>query len=296
MPVLTGVTVKGSKAIRLLASCALQQPAALRPFMREFIKLLLIACGTRRNNVGDIIAPPSRKRDHMVSVPYKTLLGMALSAVIAAVTLAFNLFLELLRGKRLSTTNLSSATFMVDCLPDCLAALAPEVRFSDLSATLRLAILDSVDGSPFFMILVPLSSMYPLFFPVALIVPRVIAASFFFMLLLPFRISHTALFFMILMPLFIFCACACFALISVCCSVLVEESQRVNLSTDAALFALRAVERYTGIHDKACSLSSRLRMFAASLGHHIYASFYHTSASKATLCSFYCPASNFLEA
>lgn len=300
MPILTGVQTqkcRGRLSHYPCISALLQQPASLNPFVWKFIVLLLIASRTSGNNIGNVVAAIPRKRDHMICVPHKILLGMLFMAIITSVPLTLQLLQELLSGERVASIVTSNTALVIDCLPNGFSMFTLLIGFSHLFAMLGSIVLSVIFRSLFFVLMIILLSKCSLIFSEFLITLRIVSEPFFLMLLLPLSIIFTFFFSMFLMPLLISCACACLAFASKLLPVFVEKSQGENLSTDSALFALRGVKGYTGIHGRRSFLSSRLRMFAASLGHHIITpAFYHKRASKAILYPFYCPTSNFLEA
>lgn len=77
-----------------------QQAPTFGPLMRQFIVLFEVAHRASSNNIVNRIAATSGKRDHMVRMPYRFCLRLALAAIVTFVFLPSNLLLKLLRCKR----------------------------------------------------------------------------------------------------------------------------------------------------------------------------------------------------
>lgn len=278
MPVITGV---------------LQQSAPLRPFVRQFVELLLVAGGTSGNDIGNVIASPSRKGNYMLSMPFRRLLA----AIVATVTLALNLFLELVSSKRRVAIQFGNTSLVVYRFPDRFSAFAMSVCLAGLFTLFRAIVLSAICPTLFWMFLIPSQRRRPPIFSVALVVLVVVFQPLVFVLLLPLNIILVPVFFVLLVPRLIESARTGFAFaFELVSAALIEERQGQNLSTQAAGFAWGKIGRYTGIHDKAPILVVTPSEVTASRGQLMYTSSYHNSASKATSRLFSRPISSFLEA
>lgn len=298
MPVYTaGVRNRASEVIRhpsLLYD--LQQPTTFRPFVRQFIKLALVTGRAGGDNVGDIVTPSSRKRYDVISMPYKTLFDMLLLAVITPMTLAFHLLLKLIRGEGFGTTKYSSATPVINRLSDGFSMPTPLIFLSPFPAMLGI-INSRVTLSAFFniFVIIPFSMRF-LLFSMILVVLSMIRAPFLFVFFFPLSTILAALFLMLLIIQFVSLTSTCFAVISSSIVRLVKTGKRKDTSTHTALFALRGVKGYTIVHGRSSFLSSRLRMFAASLSHHIYIPILPYNSLQCKFTPLFCPTATFLEA
>lgn len=308
----TGVQGKEPNYFRFSISLVLQQSSALFPFMRKFISLLLIACRASTNDVRDIIAPFSRKRDNMISVPYKIFLGILLLAIIAPMMLALNLFLELFSGKRTGGISFASASLM------CLRYMQFSVLICMIVSKMAFffifeMVLSILCSFSIFLVFMSLMILYPFtsFFLLMLIIVTSSACVFtyptcilkairaFFRIakarsrenLLAFRASlisiRSRIRERILSP----------------SSAITRPTRRMKIESPfifwikifrksrKGLFAFRAllcrgIFGYSVIHGRTTFLSSRSRVLQAPLGQNIYTPLYHASTSEASLFPF----------
>lgn len=328
MPAITGVQVtqkckgRSEQSYYPCISALLQQPPPLSPFVQQFVRFFQIARRTSSNNIGYVIASTTRKWDYVVSMPYKAFLGMVLLAIITAMLLPLYLLLKLFSGERSGGFSLEGAAAM--CL-----------RSMQFSVIVCMVVLKTAFSFVFTMLLGKLRSL-PVLLALVLLMILHSSLSLFTLIFLvvPFSTSIRALFATIsesirvsfvfpkvrveqdlfafrapLAPIWhrfwerIFPSVSTITLSA--CRVKIERAfvfwVKIHRSGRKVLLAFRAllcgdVFRYDVHAIRLQSLSSRLRLSQVARGHHIYTSFYHKSASEATLGAFYCPISNFLEA
>lgn len=300
MPVITGIN---NKLRRFFFSY---------PLVKKFVVFPAVASGTGYDKIFRSVRSASTKRDNVVNMKLMFPPSYLALAVIAFALLLGILRLNILSGMCACGLFLASVVVAFSCIQGVpviqaallvggfsygFSALTTLTGFYHFSPMFGSIVLSGIRSSLFFMAVVPLLRVYSMIFSVYLVLLSIILLPFFFMLFLPLCEVFFFLFCVLSMPRSISCTRAVFTFASKFLPIFIEESQGESLSTKAALFALRGVKGYTGIHGRRSFLSSRLRMFAASLGHHIITpAFYHKTASEATLYPFYRPASNFLEA
>jgi len=272
----------------------LQQPTALRPFMREFVAFAIIAFRAGGNNVRYVVGSPSGKRNHVVSMPYEVFVMMVLMAIVATIVLPLQLLKELLGSKRVASIMRSNPTLMVRSLSCHFSFFTSLIRLGNLFAMIRLSILNIICFGFFRMVVIPTFRGSIAFLSMALIIFSPILQPFFLVNLFPLRIILAFLFPVGLIPGFILFAGTCFAYTPKLLSLLAKELRCIREKTlaRASALLLRDILGYSVHAVRVPFLSSRPwdgDTSARAQTSVLYLQLYHKTAPQASSHAFYCP-------
>ena len=288
MPVLSGPTpVTGY----------LQQPATFKPFMRQFVRLPLIARGASSNNIGDVIISSFRNRNDMLSVPYKILFSVSAAAIIAPIMLTFQLFLKLFRSERHATNLFSNAPLVINRFSNCSSILTLFICFNSLFSMRRMIVLKAILSSLFRMLMVILLSKYSMFFRMIMIVLCVVCSSLFFVFLFPLCILNSSLFSVCLVIGFVLFTCTCSTYVSKFAFVFAKGGNGKSLLTLGTLLC-GGILGYSIKHGRTSNsivMPSDGCNVAGAKTCILYLQLYHKSAWEASSRLPFCPTYNTLE-